>query len=69
MFPQLRRCNKGIYRAGVDGLNTASVNSDFINGPASTSVGASIEGVRLLDPASGMADLYQCWIDRYNAEL
>lgn len=69
MFPQLRRCNKGIYRAGVDRLNTASVNSDLINGPASTSVGALIEGVRLLDPDSGRADLYQGCIDRYNAEL
>ena len=40
----------------------------FINGPTSTSVGALIEGVRLLDSDSGMADMYQGWIDRYGEE-
>ena len=39
----------------------------FINGPASTSVGALIEGMRLLDPGSKMARMYQGWMDRYNA--
>ena len=37
----------------------------FINGPASTSVEALIEGMRLLDPESKIAAIYQGWVDAY----
>ena len=39
----------------------------FINGPASTSVDALVEGLRLLDPGSRMAALYEGWMARYRA--
>jgi CubicO group peptidase (beta-lactamase class C family) len=39
----------------------------FINGPASTSVDALIDGMRLLDPGSRMAEMYQGWMERYAA--
>jgi CubicO group peptidase (beta-lactamase class C family) len=39
----------------------------FINGPASTSVEALIEGMRLLDPGSRIAEMYQGWMDAYQA--
>ena len=40
----------------------------FLNGPAESSVDALIKGIRLLDPESRMAALYQSWVDAYNAE-
>ncbi len=39
----------------------------FINGPASTSASALVEGIRLLDPGSVMAAMYEGWMDRYKA--
>ena len=39
----------------------------FINGPASTNVDALIEGLRLLDPESKIAEMYQGWMDAYRA--
>ncbi len=39
----------------------------FINGPASTSTEALIEGMQLLDPGSRIAELYRGWVDAYLA--
>ncbi len=39
----------------------------FINGPASSSVEALIEGMRLLNPESRMAGMYQGWVDAYRS--
>ena len=40
----------------------------FLNGPAESSVDALVEGIRLLDPESRMAAMYQGWIDAYRAQ-
>ena len=40
----------------------------FINGPASTNVQTLVDGMRLLDPDSKIAMLYEMWIEAYEAQ-